>query len=226
VHTDRLDRELASLGILGDPVRRALYLYVVRAGDAVGRDEAAAAAGVGRSLAAFHLDRLVGEDLLEAEYRRLSGRAGPGAGRPAKVYRPGRGIAVTVPERDYELAARLLVDATSPDQPGLVEGAGRRGRALGEDATRAIRGRRTRRALTAEAMRLLEEHGFHPAAVDGEIRLRNCPFDSLAADRPDTICRLNLALLGGVLEGLGAAHLEAAPHPRNGACCVVLRPRR
>jgi predicted ArsR family transcriptional regulator len=225
VGDDRLDRELASLGILGDPVRRALYLHVVRAADAVGRDEAAAAVGIGRSLAAFHLDRLVEEDLLAAGYRRLSGRSGPGAGRPAKVYRPRRWISVTIPARDYELAARLLVEAVEPDQPGLVEGAARQGRALGEAARREIRGRRTRRALIVAAVALLDEHGFHPAVGrDGGIALGNCPFDALADDRPDTICRLNLALLRGVLEGLGIEHLEAVPRPRNGACCVVLRP--
>lgn len=221
----QLDRDLASLGMLGDPVRRALFLYVIRAADAVGRDEAAAAVGIGRSLAAFHLDRLVDEELLEAGYRRLSGRTGPGAGRPAKVYRPRREIAVTVPERDYELAARLLVESVEPDQPGLLEGARRRGRELGEAARRRLRGRRTRRALSAAAVEWLEGQGFHPAlGPGGEIRLGNCPFDSLATDRPDTICRLNLALISGVLEGLGIDHLRAAPRPRNGACCVVLRP--
>jgi predicted ArsR family transcriptional regulator len=223
VTADRLDRDLASLGILGDPVRRALYLHVVRAPDAVGRDQAAAAVGVSRSLAAFHLDRLVEEDLLEADYRRLSGRAGPGAGRPSKVYRARREISVAVPQRDYELAARLLVEAVRPDQPGLSEAAHREGRAQGEAAGRGMRGRRTRRAQSAAAVALLEDRGFSPAlGRDGRIRLGNCPFDALAAARPDTICRLNLALLRGILEGLGIEHLEASPRPRNGACCVVL----
>jgi predicted ArsR family transcriptional regulator len=223
VTDDRLDRDLASLGVLGDPVRRALYLHVVRAPDTVGRDQAAVAVGISRSLAAFHLDRLVEEGLLEADFRRLSGRAGPGAGRPSKVYRRRREIAVSVPRRDYELAARLLMGAIRPGHPGLGEAAHREGRALGEAARRGMRGRRTRRALSAAAVGLLEDRGFHPfLRPDGTIRLGNCPFDALAADHADTICRLNLAFLRGVIEGLGIDHLEAEPRPRNGACCVAL----
>jgi len=38
-------------------------------------------------LAAFHLDKLLEQGLLDVEFRRISGRAGPGAGRPAKLYR-------------------------------------------------------------------------------------------------------------------------------------------
>ena len=58
---DRLEAEIAGVASLGDPVRRELYLYVAgRKGD-VSRDEAARAARISRSLAGFHLDRLVEE---------------------------------------------------------------------------------------------------------------------------------------------------------------------
>jgi len=77
--------DLESLSSLADPVRRRLYEAVVRSAKPVGRDEAAAAAGVGRSLAAYHLDRLAEEGLLEVSYGRPEGRGGPGAGRPAKL---------------------------------------------------------------------------------------------------------------------------------------------
>ena len=69
-----LEEHMASLAALGDPTRRRLYLFVVSRPDGAGRVEAAEAAGVSRGLAAFHLDRLVAEDLLVADYRRLSGR--------------------------------------------------------------------------------------------------------------------------------------------------------
>lgn len=49
------------------------------------RAEAADAVGVARTLAAFHLGKLVDAGLLEVAHRRLTGRSGPGAGRPAKV---------------------------------------------------------------------------------------------------------------------------------------------
>ena len=81
--------DIEAVALLDEPARRALYDWVVAQGDAVTRDAAAAAVGVSRSLAAFHLDRLVREELLVPEYRRMSGRTGPGAGRPAKLYRRG-----------------------------------------------------------------------------------------------------------------------------------------
>jgi predicted ArsR family transcriptional regulator len=70
------DRDLAAIGLLKDPVRRALYGHVVAAGGEVSRDQAAEAAGVARSLAAFHLDKLVEAGLLEATFRRLGNRRG------------------------------------------------------------------------------------------------------------------------------------------------------
>src|SRR5690348_18415442 len=82
----------------------------------MGRDEAAAAAGIGRALAVYHLDKLVESGLLAATYQRPAGRSGPGAGRPAKLYaRSDREFAVTVPPREYELAARLLAQAVEAD---------------------------------------------------------------------------------------------------------------
>ncbi|MDQ3641298.1 MAG: helix-turn-helix domain-containing protein, partial [Actinomycetota bacterium] len=81
------DADLAALAALGDPLRRRLYRFVGGQDHPVGRDEAAAGVGISRSTAAFHLDRLVDDGLLDAEFRRLTGRRGPGAGRPAKLYR-------------------------------------------------------------------------------------------------------------------------------------------
>src|SRR6266566_9200597 len=103
--------DLASLNSLDDPLRRRLYEVVTSRAGPVSRDEAAAAAGIGRALAVYHLDKLVEAGLLTASYQRPGGRSGPGAGRPAKLYaRSGREFTVTVPPREYELAARLLVE--------------------------------------------------------------------------------------------------------------------
>jgi predicted ArsR family transcriptional regulator len=110
---------LASLSSLDDPVRSRLYDFVSGRSEPVGRDEAAAAVGIGRALAVYHLDRLVEAGLLTASYQRPPGRSGPGAGRPAKVYiRSGREFAATVPPREYELAARLLARAVESDDSG------------------------------------------------------------------------------------------------------------
>jgi predicted ArsR family transcriptional regulator len=223
-----LERNLEALGTLADPTRRALYLHVLRAPEDVGRDSAAAAVGITRSLAAFHLDRLVADGLLEAGYRRLSGRSGPGAGRPAKVYRPKGTIDVQIPERDYRLAGELILEGlrrTKADVGRKQEAVARdRGVSLGRDARGEVRGRKTRGSLTSAVMATLRKHGFDPQADrPGVIGLRNCPFDALANEYPETICRLNRAFLQGLLDGLGADHLRAVGVPRDGGCCVALQ---
>src|SRR5262245_29851523 len=104
--------QLETLAVLEEPLRRKLYLYVAGREEPVGRDEAARAAGVSRALAAFHLDKLVGAGLLEATFRRLSERTGPGAGRPSKLYRRAAGeFGVSLPPRRYELAAHVFAQA-------------------------------------------------------------------------------------------------------------------
>src|SRR3954465_4473481 len=85
--TARAEQELAALAPLAEPMRRRLYLHVATSAEAVGRGEAGAAAGLPRAPAGFPLDRLVNEGLLDTEFLRRSGRSGPGAGRPAKLYR-------------------------------------------------------------------------------------------------------------------------------------------
>ena len=50
---DKLDEQLESVELLGEPVRRALYLHVARQPAEVSRDEAAAAVKVSRELAAL-----------------------------------------------------------------------------------------------------------------------------------------------------------------------------
>src|SRR5262245_24711500 len=137
---NRDEQRIALASGLDDPVRRRLYDYVSQAGQPVGRDDAAAAAAIGRPLAAYHLDRLVSLGLLTAGYRRQAGRTGPGAGRPAKVYsRSRREFAVTLPPREYELAARLLARAVESDPSGsalagLEQAAGQLGTEIGRAA--------------------------------------------------------------------------------------------
>src|SRR5439155_10241616 len=127
--------DLASLGALDEPNRRRLYELVVATGE-LGRERAADELGISRELAAFHLDRLVDAGLLEASYRRLSGRAGPGAGRPAKLYRRAAAeLSVTLPPRRYESIASVFaagLDGISAEvEPGLV------GRAMADPARAA-----------------------------------------------------------------------------------------
>src|SRR5207249_8860935 len=109
VRESELERQIAAIALLHDPMRRGLYRYVRGRRRDVSRDEAARALGVSRNLAAFHLDKLVAQNLLDTSYRRLTGRRGPGAGRPAKLYRcSDRQLDFTLPPRRYALAGHLL----------------------------------------------------------------------------------------------------------------------
>jgi len=226
---DRDQQRVALASGLDDPVRRRLYDYVSQAGQPVGRDEAAAAAAIGRPLAAYHLDRLVSLGLLTAGYRRQAGRTGPGAGRPAKVYtRSRREFAVTLPPREYELAARLLARAVESDPSGsALAGLEQAARQLGTEIGRAASQRSADRRGGREAMRAtLAEHGFEPFAADeAHLALRNCPFHKLVVRHRDVVCAMNLALLRGVAAGIGTQDLHPALHPTPGQCCVIVRTR-
>src|SRR6516162_4761867 len=162
--------DLASLSSLDDPVRRRLYEVVTRQAGPVSRDEAASAAGIGRALAVYHLDKLVESGLLTASYSRPPGRSGPGAGRPAKLYaRSDREFAVTVPPREYELAARLLVQAVEADpsdrsRTALAGAARRLGTELGDGYRMAATdpGPGHRDAAERDVAGVLTQQGYEP----------------------------------------------------------------
>ena len=229
--TRTAEEELDATAILAEPVRRALYLLVLRDGGQVGRDQAAEAVGIERGLAAFHLDKLVEAGLLDVGYRRLSGRTGPGAGRPNKLYRrSSREIDLTLPERRYELISRLLASAVKRSRAAtaaLRTSARALGESIGAEA-RAAAGRRAgQRALMRSAEMTLARMGFEPYHADAAtIRLRNCPFDALTKEHRELVCGANLELMDGVLAGLGATGVVAALEPGAGRCCVALKRAR
>jgi predicted ArsR family transcriptional regulator len=213
------DPDVSAIAALDEPTRRRLYDHVVRQPGPVSRDEAAAALGLARQTAAFHLDRLAHESLLDVVYERRSGRSGPGAGRPAKLYRrSAKQVAVNLPDRRYELAGRLLAqaveesDATGePVRKVLHRKAEELGTQLGEQNRTNV-------------FDLLERYGFEPRREDDAIVLTNCPFHTLAQEHTRTVCGMNLHLLRGVLSGLASTELEACLAPGPGRCCVRLRP--
>lgn len=213
------DADVSAIAALDEPTRRRLYDHVVRQPGPVGRDEAAAALGLARQTAAFHLDRLADESLLDVVYERRSGRAGPGAGRPAKLYRRStKQIAVSLPDRRYELAGRLLAQSVeestatgAPVQEVLHRRAEELGTLLGGPGSGSL-------------FDLLEQYGFEPRQEEGAIVLGNCPFHSLAREYTQTVCGMNLHLLRGVLGGLGESGYAARLAPSPGRCCVRLEP--
>jgi len=220
---------IRAVALLDEPARLALYDAVIAASEPLSRDQAAAAAGVSRALAAFHLDKLVSAGLLDVEYRRLSGRTGPGAGRPAKLYRRGsQDVGVSLPERQYEIPAQLFASALehlAGPQPtdGLRRAAHDLGAEVGAAARQRSGPRASRRRLREELEATLEDRGYEPAETpSGEIRFRNCPFHSLVENHRDLVCNMNLALADGVLDGLGDDRLSARLDPQPGQCCIAI----
>jgi predicted ArsR family transcriptional regulator len=223
----RLD-PVSAVALLDEPTRRRLYEVVAASDEPVGRDRAATGAGVSRELAAFHLDRLTEAGLLEAVYRRLGSKRGPGAGRPAKLYRrAARDVAVSLPPRDYRRAAEILEtaidDVADPAVLTAIAAAAHdRGAVTGAAAKAASRPRSERRRREA-LVELLVDGGYEPVvdAVATSIRLRNCPYHDLAQRHRDITCGMNLAWANGVVEGLGLTDVEPVLAPEPGACCVV-----
>jgi predicted ArsR family transcriptional regulator len=221
------DSSIEGVALLRDPLRRAIYDYVARSPEPVGRDAVAAEVDASRSLVAFHLDKLVAQGLLQTSFRRLSGRVGPGAGRPAKLYeRSDQQLEVSLPAREYELAAHLLLAAVD-GKGNTAERVRKAARELGEntgadDAERhgAPRGR----AASLDRLEpVLERFGYEPFREGRALCLRNCPFHALAEQSPDTVCGMNLALIDGLLVGLRAKGLTAELAPSPDRCCVEIR---
>ena len=228
--TDQID-DIASVAVLEEPNRRRLYELVSRAHADVGRDQAADQLGISRELAAFHLDRLVAAGLLAAGYRRLSGRSGPGAGRPAKVYRrAAREVSVSLPPRSYGTIAGLFADGL--EALGGVVGADVVGnalagpaRALGREAgaeARATAGRRpTHERLVGALRELLARRGYEPEVdAAGAVSLCNCPYRALSEAHRDLTCGANRAWADGVVDGLRDERLAVEFAPTAGRCCV------
>jgi predicted ArsR family transcriptional regulator len=223
------DPQVAAVAALDEPTRRRLYDHVVRQPEPVGRDEAATAVDVPRSTAAFHLDRLAEQGLLEVVYQRRSGRTGPGAGRPAKLYRRSpRQVEVSLPGRRYDLAGGLLAgaleeaEATGEPPRDVLE---RRAHRLGREIAASARGGATNLDTRALVLEALEARGYEPRTEAASVVLANCPFHALAEQHTALVCGMNLHLLGGLLDEVGDAPLRAELAPGPGRCCVVLYPR-
>src|SRR6266540_2538399 len=226
------DAQVSAVAALGEPTRRRAYEHVVRQPVPVSRDEVAAALKLPRTTAAFHLDRLVDERLLVVVHERRTGRSGPGAGRPSKLYhRSPDQIAVSLPERRYDLAGQLLADAVQeaeqsgePPRTVLQRRAREVGRELGEAARGGQPGGGDPRALPASLAASLAAYGFEPRVGDDGISLTNCPFHTLAQQHTDLVCGMNLCLLEGLLDGIGRTDLTARLRPAPGHCCVRFEP--
>ncbi|MGH3362805.1 MAG: helix-turn-helix transcriptional regulator [Nocardioides sp.] len=221
-------RRVSSLGTLADPVRRALYRFVSDQPGAVSRSQAADGVDVATHTAKFHLERLVEEGLLVAEFRRLTGRTGPGAGRPAKLYRRSRReVVVSLPHRRYDLAADVLADAVersldgTPMSEAIGQAADRAAMVAVEETAGDTADTEDELERTAAA---LSPFGYEPR-VEQDLVLGNCPFDRLATDHRDLVCGMNLAFVEAVTERLGCSAVRTDHDPDGARCCVRVVPK-
>ncbi len=227
------DRDVAGIGALSDPLRRRLYLFVCAQQEPISRELAADALGLAPHQAKFHLDRLERDGLLDSSYARMSGRTGPGAGRPSKLYRRAdREVAVSLPDREYQLAGTLMADAIAesaeagtPVIEALHRLAHTYGRRLGDIAV-GDNPPRTAKAALARAVETLTENGYEPHPDDGRVVMANCPFHALAQAQTQLVCQMNHALIGGLTDALGPHRPVAELEPAPDRCCVVLETRR
>lgn len=213
---------IAGIAALAEPVRRDLFDLVARSRTAVSRDQAAEALGIATHTAKFHLDRLVDEGLLEVEFRRLTGRTGPGSGRPAKLYRrTDRELTISLPERHYDLLSRILATAvaeatTSGEPVGAIAArvAREEGAAWGSDLG-PLDPDELERLATA-----LAAGGYEPWIEEQTMFLRNCPFHRVAQEQTELVCGLNLEFVSGVATGAGCDGVATRLDPGVNRCCV------
>ncbi|MGX5771738.1 helix-turn-helix transcriptional regulator [Microbacterium trichothecenolyticum] len=217
-----------AVAALADPQRRELYRLATER--PIGRDDAAAALGMPRSTAAMNLDRLADAGLLTVSYARRSGRTGPGAGRPAKLYRAADAeLAATIPERHYELAGALLAAAAEdadergvPVREALDAAAFAAGAAIGAgcaDLEEAL-------TLCGYAPRAQESDAAEGDrdAASRDLVLDNCPFHALATRHTALICGANLELVKGLATATDDARTPVLARTA-GRCCVEIHRR-
>ena len=230
---DDFAAQVSGVGALAEPARRALYLYVVAQPEPVSRDQAAAGAGLPRHTAKFHLDKLVADGLLDTGYRRLSGRRGPGAGRPTKLYRrSSRQVAVTLPPRHYDLAGQILARAVEDAARGGVPVLQAVQRAAVDAGHRLGAAQRPRDegsaaasgdvAALGDVVEMLAAHGYEPRVQGDRVVLANCPFHALAREHTALVCGMNLHLITALLDELGRRDVQTRLDPAPQRCCVTL----
>ena len=230
MRSDSFDAQVAGIAALGEPARRSLYRYVAGEPGPVSREQAARGVGVPLHVAKFHLDRLERDGLLDVEFSRPPGRSGPGAGRPAKLYRRSdRELRVSLPERRYDLAGMIMAGAITSALSGEVaveealrDAAVSAGRALGQGARARAGIGADHQGLLAAARAVIDDYGYESRSAGDRVTFANCPFHALADAYRDLVCGMNLDLVRGVIEGLDSTGLEARLDPAPSRCCVTI----
>lgn len=229
---DRLD------GVGRRELREAL-LYVRKSGEPVTADDAAVALGIHRGVARDRLEVLLRAGLLSTSFVRRSGRSGPGAGRPAKLYSAApEPQAIEFPPRRFPALVARLIDelpAKRKRQRALRRAGENFGRDLA-DAADLQPAEHLAEGLerVCAAVRSL---GFQ-AALDrlddnaAVISTPTCPLRPLVAERLDA-AHIDRGMWAGLVErgvrGARADNVEcetSACLEGSEACTVVIRVRR
>jgi len=223
------DPAIRAIATLGDGLRQRIYGFIRDADEPVTREQVAAATGISRKLAAFHLDKLLEVRLIHAEDAPIGVRR---VGRRPKLYRCGDlDVQVSIPARQHDTLAGILLEAVVATGRGedataaSLRIAHARGRALGGGVRSGARpGRLGAERCLSTTEALLRHWGFEPyRSGPACLRLRNCPFRPLASRAPALVCGINHAFLAGFLGGLDTAAVHAVLDPHAGECCVELR---
>lgn len=210
--------DVARVGLLAEPTRRELYDFVSGANRSVSREEAADGTKVALHTAKFHLDKLVEGGLLETEFHKLTGRTGPGSGRPSKHYRRGEEeIAVTLPPRQYDLLSLVLADAVASAVDGepLPQALKRVAEETGVEVGRE-------HAAHGNLETALSACGYEPTIDGDRVGLQNCPFRGAAERHVALVCGINVDFVSGLLHGIGDLRSQAVLSPAPGCCCVAI----
>lgn len=202
------------LDAVGTPALRDALLFVRGRSEPVSAEELAAEQKVHPNVARSRLDRLVAAGLLLSHFERRSGRTGPGAGRPAKVYSPApETTAVEFPERNYADLVALLADELPPrarEQRLRRVGAGFAHRLLEKAPVTPVRN--LRRGLE-RVCRALGELGFQATVeeVDGRravLSTPTCPLRPLVVAHPE-LAEVDRGMWCGLVEaGVAGARAE------------------
>jgi predicted ArsR family transcriptional regulator len=117
---------LDRLAAAGDPQLRRVLLYARGRRDPFTAHDVSVVLGVHRNVARSRLDRLVEAGFLTVTPERTGGRRGPGAGRPAKIYRVAPELeGVEFPDRRLgELITLLVKKVPARGRPKALREAG------------------------------------------------------------------------------------------------------
>jgi predicted ArsR family transcriptional regulator len=216
-------RDAEVLAVLAEPQRARVYELLLASTTPPTVTEISQALTIGRTLTAFHLDRLQAAGLVEPADE--AGAAPRRRGRPAMRYRAvPEEFSATVPTRRYDVLAEILVSAAR--EQGQSESLLAAGSRVARRRGREMAGQQKAEGTAASSQQIrqwLFEFGYLPSG-ESSISTRNCPFSRLRTLDTQLVCSLNVALVEGYLEGLGVANDYAAvlrPDPPH--CCVLVQ---